>query len=107
MTRATLRKNVEQVVHQVVDLAHPRRVIVFGSAAKGRVGPEGDLDFLVVVSDNEHVDTLTDRLNTQIRHKPMPCDFMVVEEGVLERNLDNPGLIYGEIMTNGREVYAC
>ena len=106
MKRAQLRRNVRQVVDQVVALAQPRRVILFGSAASGRVEEDSDLDFLVVVTENERPEELTDRLNMEIRNRPMPCDFMVVTESVLEKNRDNPGLIYAEILTQGREVYA-
>ena len=106
MDRAHLRRNIRQVVDQVVALAHPRRVILFGSAASGRVEEDSDLDFLVVVSEHDQPEELTDRLNMGVRHRPMPCDFMVVTETVLDRQRDNPGLIYGEILTQGREVYA-
>ncbi len=99
-------KHVREVVDQVVVLTHPRRVILFGSAANGRVGPESDLDFLVVVPENESVDELTDRLNMQVRNRPMPCDFVVVTQSMLDRNRDNPGLVYGTILAQGREIYA-
>ena len=105
MTQLQLRKNVRQVVDQIVTLAHPRRVILFGSAAAGRVEEDSDLDFLVVVPENERPQELTDRLNMDVRNRPMPCDFMVVTQSVLDRNRDNPGLIYGEILTHGRDVY--
>ena len=106
MNRMQLRKNIRQVVDQIVALAHPRRIILFGSAATGRVEEDSDLDFLVVVPESEHQEDLTDRLNMEVHNRPMPCDFMVVTQGVLDRNRDNPGLIYGEILTKGREVYA-
>jgi hypothetical protein len=41
----------------------------------------------------------------EVRSRPMPCDFMVVTETTLRRNRDNPGLIYGEILARGKEVY--
>jgi len=106
MNADTVMKHVREVVDQVVVLTHPRRVILFGSAANGRVGPESDLDFLVVVPENESVDELTDRLNMQVRNRPMPCDFVVVTQSMLDRNRDNPGLVYGTILAQGREIYA-
>ena len=106
MTRAQLQKNVRQVVDQIVELAQPRRIILFGSAATGRVEEDSDLDFLIVIPEDKRPQDLTDRLNMQVRNRPMPCDFMVVTQAVLDRNSDNPGLVYGEILTRGREVYA-
>lgn len=106
MKRSQLRRNIKQIVDQVVTLAHPRRIILFGSAATGDFDQDSDLDFLVVVAEADRSDELIDRLNMEIRPRPMPCDFMVVTESALERQLGNPGLIYGDIMAQGREVYA-
>ena len=106
MIPSDLRKNIRQVAGQIVALVHPLRIILFGSAAEGRVGPDSDLDFLVVVPENARPDEITDRLNTGIRNRPMPCDFVVVTPSVLRRNRNNPGLVYSEILERGREVYA-
>jgi predicted nucleotidyltransferase len=97
---------VRQVVDQVVNLARPDRVILFGSAAEGCAGPDRDLDFLVVVSEDRDVREVTDRLNVGVRPRPMPCDFVVVTPSVLRRHRRTPGLIYGEILKRGRKVYA-
>ena len=106
MTQVQLRSNIREVVDQVVALAHPIRIVLFGSAATGRVGTDSDLDFLVVVREGEQPEEVTDRLNMKVHNRPMPCDFMVVTQSVLDRQRDNPGLIYGEILAQGREVYA-
>jgi predicted nucleotidyltransferase len=105
MSRVQLQKNIRQIVDQIVGLVHPVRVILFGSAASGRVRRDSDLDFLVVVPEGQRPEELTDRLNMEVRSRPMPCDFMVVTETTLRRNRDNPGLIYGEILARGKEVY--
>jgi hypothetical protein len=43
----------------VVAYFRPRRVIVFGSAARGDVGPDSDIDLLVVLDDDAPLDKLT------------------------------------------------
>ena len=106
MDRKRLKKNIQHVVEQVVSLVHPQRVILFGSAAAGHVYNDSDLDFLIVVPEDQLPDELADRLNTQVRNRPMPCDFMVVTQSILDRNRNNPGLVYEEILTQGQEVYA-
>jgi uncharacterized protein len=106
MRKAQLQRYIRHIVDQIVTLTHPRRVILFGSAASGRIREGSDLDFLVVVPRDAQTEELTDRLNMGIRSRPMPCDFMVVSEPVLNKNRNNPGLIYGEILSEGREVYA-
>jgi UTP:GlnB (protein PII) uridylyltransferase len=41
---------LDEAVRRVVDVAHPDRIILFGSAARGQMGPDSDLDLLVVKS---------------------------------------------------------
>lgn len=106
MSGRELQKNIRCVVDQVVGLVAPLRVVLFGSAVNGTVGPDSDLDFLVVVPDGQRPDIVADRLNTGLRSRPMPCDFLVVTPSVLRRNARTPGLVYGEILKHGREVYA-
>jgi hypothetical protein len=36
---ATLQRTLDNLVHRIVRPVHPRRIIVFGSAARGGMGP--------------------------------------------------------------------
>lgn len=106
MTKSRLQNNVQQVVDQIVGLVNPLKVILFGSAVNGRVGADSDLDFLVVIPESQQPDEVVDRLNINIRKKPMPCDFLVVTASSLKRNQNRPSLIYSEILKHGKEIYA-
>ena len=106
MTWNKIQRSVQGVVSQVVELAQPQRVVLFGSAAAGHMTPDSDLDFLVVVPDGRNVVEVADKLNIGVRSRPLPCDFLVVTPSILRRHRATPGLIYGEILKSGREVYA-
>ena len=41
---------------------NPRRVIAFGSVARGEAGPDSDIDLLVIVDDDTPTDKVTLRL---------------------------------------------
>jgi uncharacterized protein len=43
----------------VVAYFKPRRVILFGSTARGEAGPDSDIDLLVVLDDDAPLDKLT------------------------------------------------
>ena len=45
---------LETLVRRIVELARPDRIVLFGSAARGEMGPDSDLDVLVVKSGVEH-----------------------------------------------------
>ncbi len=106
MKAGKLNQNVKQVVDQIVRLATPLRIILFGSAASGKTGPDSDLDFLIVVPENRQTSAVVDQLYMEVRKKPMPCDFLVVTESMLKKHRLNRSLIYHEILRWGKEVYA-
>jgi predicted nucleotidyltransferase len=106
MGRSNLDRYIAAIVNQVVDLVHPRRIILFGSANSGTWHPDSDIDLLVEVEDNQASNSVLDLLNTQVRREKVPCDFVVATTGTFNRYGTNPGLIYKDIVEKGRVVYA-
>ncbi len=43
---------IAEITRRLVDYFHPERVYLFGSAARGDEGPDSDLDFCVVLTDD-------------------------------------------------------
>ncbi|MBV9757487.1 MAG: nucleotidyltransferase domain-containing protein [Alphaproteobacteria bacterium] len=48
-----------ELLDSVVAYFQPRRIILFGSAARGVAGPNSDIDLLVVVDDDAPAEKLT------------------------------------------------
>ena len=40
-----------ELVRRLIDVYHPLRIYLFGSAARGDAGPDSDFDLMVVVAD--------------------------------------------------------
>ncbi|TCZ58620.1 nucleotidyltransferase family protein [Roseicella aquatilis] len=64
----------ENLLRQIVATHHPRRVILFGSHARGKAGPDSDLDRMVVLDDEAPGEdeireslSIIDRLATLVR----------------------------------------
>jgi predicted nucleotidyltransferase len=94
------------ILEGIVKHSDPERVVLFGSAAHPSEGRVNDLDFLVVVPDSQSPSDVMDTLNLKIRHKPMPCDFLVATPAILRKYRDDNGSIYAAALREGREVYA-
>jgi uncharacterized protein len=94
------------LVEQVVSLARPLRIILFGSAARGEAGPESDIDLLVVMPDGTHRRHAAQQLYAGIRHVGIPFDLLVATPSDLQKHRRNVGLIYSAILQEGIEVYA-
>lgn len=49
-TTSSLANDVlQEIVRRIVEVADPVKVVLFGSAARGQMGPDSDADFLVIV----------------------------------------------------------
>ena len=54
------------LLDRVVAYFRPRRVILFGSTARGEAGPDSDIDLLVVVDDDTPDEQVTIRAGTRL-----------------------------------------
>ena len=97
---------IEQLVQRIIELVQPLRIILFGSAARGEMGPDSDIDVLVVMPDGVHRRRTAQLLYRQIRGLGVPFDILVATPNDLEMHKDNIGLVYQSILREGREVYA-
>jgi len=96
---------LDQLVHQIVGLAKPLRVILFGSTARGAPSPDSDLDVLVVMPEGTHCRRTAQFLYQHIRNVGRPMDILVATPAMLERHKNSLGLIYRTILEEGKEVY--
>ena len=46
--REVPKSTLMEIVRRIVETAQPEKIILFGSAAAGRMGPNSDLDLLVL-----------------------------------------------------------
>lgn len=97
---------VGKLVRQIVDIVHPLRIILFGSAARGTMGPDSDIDLMVVMPEGTHRRQTAQKLYRDIEGLNVPFDVVVATPGDLARYGKSPGLIYREVLREGKEVYA-
>jgi uncharacterized protein len=98
-------QKLDELVRRTVEAVHPLRIILFGSAARGELGPHSDLDVLIVVPDGCHTRRLAQLLYTRLRGLGYPKDLIVVQRSDVERHADNPYLIIHQALQEGRELY--
>ena len=99
-------KAAQRLVAQIVELAHPLRVILFGSAARGDWKEGSDLDLLIVVPENTPRRRLAQELYCRVNGGGIPFDIIVATPSLLNKHRNNPGLIYQRVLREGREIYA-
>ena len=93
------------IISRVVEAANPDRIILFGSAARGQMGPNSDLDLLVVKGGKFNRGRLTTAIYRNLRGKGAPVDIVVVTPEEVERYGDSPYLVIHPALKEGRIVY--
>jgi predicted nucleotidyltransferase len=95
-------------VRRIVEAVHPLRIILFGSAARGEMEPESDVDVMVVMPDGTHqLHTAQDlRMHLFEFDIPFSFDVIVATPDELERYGDDIGYIYHAVLREGKEIYA-
>jgi uncharacterized protein len=94
-----------EMAAEIVSAAHPRRVILFGSRARGNPAPESDFDLMVVEDQIEDRYQEMVRLRRILRRFRVPLDLLVVTEAQYEYWRDTPGNIYYEAARDGLTLY--
>lgn len=96
---------VDKLVRQIVDLVHPIGIVLFGSAAKGAMGPQSDIDLMVVVPQGVNRREISNRLYSHRMGVKVPYDILVSTMDDFERYGKSIGLIYKEIIREGKVLY--
>ena len=97
---------VTSLVEQIVSLIHPLKVVLFGSLARDEASSGSDIDLLVVVPEGSRRRAVAQKLYQDIRNARVAFDLVVATPSDLEKHRDNIGLIYRNILKEGRELYA-
>jgi predicted nucleotidyltransferase len=96
---------LRELVRGIVEAVHPRRIVLFGSAARGQMGPHSDLDVLVVMPDGTHRRQTAMRLYMELGDLGVATDFVVVTEEDIERYGKEPSLVICPALEEGLEIY--
>jgi predicted nucleotidyltransferase len=105
MSPVVKQEILDDLVHRVVQAVHPRRIILFGSAATGRMGANSDLDLLVIMPDGVHRRRTAQAIYRSLTGLGIAKDVVVVTESDLREYSRNPALVLFPALREGTEVY--
>jgi predicted nucleotidyltransferase len=99
------RQIVSNMTDVLVHAAYPKRIILFGSQARGEAASHSDFDIMVV--EDKPVNRFGEivRLNRLLRSFDMAIDLLVVSDEKFQYWRDTPGNVYYEAATEGLVLY--
>jgi predicted nucleotidyltransferase len=92
------------VIERIVEVAHPEKIVLFGSAARGTMGPDSDLDPLVIKGGKFNRNRLTTAIYRNLSGA-IGVDAIVVTPEEVERYRDTHCLVICPAMREGKVVY--
>ncbi len=104
-TRFPAPAAIDELVRCIVEVAQPDRIILFGSAARGEMGPDSDLDVLVVKSGVEHRRRLAQDIYMNLSGVGVGVDVIVLTPEDIEAQRGSVGSIVGPALAEGRVIY--
>ena len=99
------KKLLDEITARIITAANPQRIILFGSAAEGRMGPDSDLDFLVVMADGAHRRNTAKAIYRKLAGMGFSKDIVVVTESDIRNNQDNQSLVIYPALKKGKVLY--
>ena len=99
-------QTIDSLLEQVVSIAEPLRVVLFGSAARGDWGETSDIDMLVIVPNGAHTRAISRHLYGSIRGVQVPFDLVVTTPDILQKHAQDSGMVYRHALREGMELYA-
>ena len=95
---------LDAIVRRVVEVARPERIVLFGSAARGEVGPHSDVDLLVIANVEDPLGAMG-RIHRRLRGEHAAVDIVVVTPAQVARYRNSHASIIKPAMQEGRIVY--
>ena len=96
-----------EIVQEIVRVAEPNRVILFGSRANGNAVDDSDYDFLVVVPAVRNEREVSRRIYRALleRRFGVAVDAIVVAQEILKQYRASPYFVYRQALTEGQTLY--
>ena len=96
---------IADVVERVVNAFHPKRIVVFGSAARGEAGPDSDLDLFVEMESALRPLARAVAVRRALRDVDVPMDVFVYTPEEVEARRGDVGDLLSYVDAEGVVCY--
>lgn len=95
---------LDDIVRRIREVADPERIIMFGSAARGQMDRNSDIDLLVVKSGANRLE-LVNRIQGNLHGAGAAVDVIVARPEDLDRYRENHYVVIGPALKEGKVIY--
>lgn len=109
MTAQAAEEMVREMAVVIVEAAHPRKIVLFGSRARGGAGPRSDVDLLVIEDEpfgpGRSRRREVARLSRALARFPIPQDILVYTADEAEHWANSKNHVVARALREGRVLY--
>lgn len=98
-------ETLQEIIRRVVEVAHPERIILFGSSARGEMDSNSDVDLLVIRSGDFDYRSIVGNIYMNLHGVGQAVDVILATPEQVEQYRNTHCLIIAPALREGREVY--
>lgn len=98
-------KVLQDVTRRIVTSVNPRRVLLFGSAVRGEMTRDSDLDVLVVMQGTVHRRETAQKIYRDLHGAGIAVDVVVATEKDIQQYGQRAGTVLRRALQEGRVLY--
>ena len=99
------QETLQEIVRRIVEIAQPEKIILFGSAVRGEMGRNSDVDLLVIKRGKFHQGHLTGEIYMNLHGVGQAVDVILVTPEQVARYRNAHFLVIAPALREGKEVY--
>lgn len=97
---------LDETLKRILGVVIPKQIILFGSAARGEMRENSDIDLLVVVPSGYHRRQTAQKIYRNMIGVGFAADIVVVTEDDVAQFRDRQGMVIMPALSEGRILYA-
>jgi predicted nucleotidyltransferase len=98
-------KEIEDITAQIIKKYNPIKIILFGSAARGELGPDSDADFLIIKKETPLYGADRIRELNRLLERNIPLDLLIYRPEEFEKRLKMGDPFLKAILKEGKVLY--
>ena len=104
-TQAEYESALREAVDRIATKFTPDKIVLFGSQARGQVGPDSDADLLIVMPVTGSKRQQAVQIDLALEGIPIPIDLIVVTPDDVTKHRETTGTIICEAIHEGKVLY--
>ena len=100
-----IQNALREVTRRIVETARPQRIVLFGSAAQGKMTRDSDLDLLVIMRGSVHRRQMAQKIQRSLHGVALPVDVVVLTEEDVRKDAKGSFSIIRPALNEGQVIY--